>query len=930
MMRNHAIKKSILIFIIGLLVLPNISFAQLNLEELIENQDNIELKKEDTEKILNTLINKLTREFIEITTSSNFKIEEQGVLVILLQELKIHALEYLLLDLGGGAIKTTLELAYLLVAQDPLLVIEELEDFTVDRAKEYAMDWLLQKEIKVGKGNLKFSYPAYAGSWEQGVLPYIVAYKPLDSESGEVAIGIYSSEIVKTPNPSMRYQWEGGIYELPPFIVEIRGEIYKEDNLYIWTRGPEIEIIFDEPVPEFEFKEPTIADRFESALSKLGLIIGRIKEKGGGIMELIIDGAEFIWDKVTLLFSRSSDDSFTASIIDPLPYSDQEGVQGSGESDWQDLEQGLNRLWTDFEELVEPAELDDQDINERDIQEILDDIGEKIDVLVREINELIESQGLEESEELEIVLEQEIDLEIELTVELNDEEEEGEEEQEEEQRVVRITYSRGGGGGGSTPPPSYCSLTSIGEPELDSVIFNEVAWMGTNISSDDEWIELKNITNEQINLSAWQILDKNQQIKVILDDGNNISPNGLFLLERSDDNSVPSVLANNIYTGALNNSDERLYLFDDNCNLQDVVEANPDWPAGNNEEKRSMERNTELGWYTYFGIGDNGIMGTPMLENSVESIIEVVSESNGEIFEPDPRTEEPSQEVIFNEIAWMGTRASSNDEWIELYNTDLEPIEILDWQIIFYPIDGNERITTLSILETVTPAIDGLSYFLLERTNEEPISDIQADYIFTGALNDNGGILELRDSDNNLIDKVDVSDGWFAGDKDAKISMERVSLNDWADNNLIVHNGEDVEDNKVWGTPRAKNSIESPTEISKPLPFDEFEEITLRIESSPYIVKYYIDVPEEKTLNIDSGVVLKFDDSNRKMTISGTLKAIGEEDDKILFTSSRDEPYPGAWDKIEFTPTSINSELNNIILQYAGGGYGTPCSPEMA
>ena len=40
---------------------------------------------------------------------------------------------------------------------------------------------------------------------------------------------------------------------------------------------------------------------------------------------------------------------------------------------------------------------------------------------------------------------------------------------------------------------------------------------------------------------------------------------------------------------------------------------------------------------------------------------------------------------------------------------------------------------------------------------------------------------------------------------------------------LIARNGLDATGNKIWGTPRAKNSVLlSPTEISQNLPFDHF------------------------------------------------------------------------------------------------------------
>ena len=38
--------------------------------------------------------------------------------------------------------------------------------------------------------------------------------------------------------------------------------------------------------------------------------------------------------------------------------------------------------------------------------------------------------------------------------------------------------------------------------------------------------------------------------------------------------------------------------------------------------------------------------------------------------------------VVINEIAWMGTAASSNDEWIELYNTDTVPVELDGWLLM--------------------------------------------------------------------------------------------------------------------------------------------------------------------------------------------------------------------------------------------------------
>lgn len=48
-------------------------------------------------------------------------------------------------------------------------------------------------------------------------------------------------------------------------------------------------------------------------------------------------------------------------------------------------------------------------------------------------------------------------------------------------------------------------------------------------------------------------------------------------------------------------------------------------------------------------------------------------------------------EVIINEIMWMGSELSSYDEWVELYNTTDDPINLQEWQIIKKRTDGIEQ-----------------------------------------------------------------------------------------------------------------------------------------------------------------------------------------------------------------------------------------------
>jgi hypothetical protein len=128
-------------------------------------------------------------------------------------------------------------------------------------------------------------------------------------------------------------------------------------------------------------------------------------------------------------------------------------------------------------------------------------------------------------------------------------------------------------------------------------------------------------------------------------------------------------------------------------------------------------------------------------------------------------------DVVINEIAWMGTGASTADEWIELYNTSHQDIDLTGWTVA--ATHG-----TLSIMLSGTISAHG--YFLLERTDDNAISDISADWtgsFGTGLLND-GDVLTLADKLANVIDTANGDDGpWPAGSNISsteRYAMERI------------------------------------------------------------------------------------------------------------------------------------------------------------
>lgn len=170
--------------------------------------------------------------------------------------------------------------------------------------------------------------------------------------------------------------------------------------------------------------------------------------------------------------------------------------------------------------------------------------------------------------------------------------------------------------------PSECVFELGGSPTY-RVIFNEIAWMGSparsgesaSAASGNEWMELRNVSGEAVNLSGWQITNQDGDVKIIFGEGEKIGAGSLYLLERTDDDSVPSVPADKIYSGGLSNGGEWLRFFNGTCELTDEMNASSGWPAGDNATKQTLERNkNDFGWHTSAVAG-----GTPKRENSESS-----------------------------------------------------------------------------------------------------------------------------------------------------------------------------------------------------------------------------------------------------------------------------------------------------------------------
>ena len=144
-----------------------------------------------------------------------------------------------------------------------------------------------------------------------------------------------------------------------------------------------------------------------------------------------------------------------------------------------------------------------------------------------------------------------------------------------------------------------------------TIVISEVAWAGTQSSSDDEWIELYNPGSQDVNLTGWNLRSSDGSPNIQSEfDGIILGSGEYLLLERTDDDPT-DVDADVIYSGSLSNSGEILRLYDSNGYLVDTANSNGGaWPAGLSSTYSSMQRSliatdSNFVWVTYDPARDN-------------------------------------------------------------------------------------------------------------------------------------------------------------------------------------------------------------------------------------------------------------------------------------------------------------------------------------
>jgi len=181
----------------------------------------------------------------------------------------------------------------------------------------------------------------------------------------------------------------------------------------------------------------------------------------------------------------------------------------------------------------------------------------------------------------------------------------------------------------TTPSPTPTPAQQPGD-----VVINEINWSGSSLSTADEWVELKNMTSNPIDISGWVIenLGESSSPNITISSGS-IPANGFFLISNNVETSskiniVPDFVTTSI---SLANEGEQLRLKSNtNVLIDSANSTSGGWFTGEDPSPgpaKSMERNDSPGdgtvagnWHTATSQtnmdGDAAELATPRVANS--------------------------------------------------------------------------------------------------------------------------------------------------------------------------------------------------------------------------------------------------------------------------------------------------------------------------
>lgn len=351
------------------------------------------------------------------------------------------------------------------------------------------------------------------------------------------------------------------------------------------------------------------------------------------------------------------------------------------------------------------------------------------------------------------------------------------------------------------PTISYGSSSAAPTQSYKKIVISEVQ-LASNTDEKEEFVELYNPNDEDIDVTGWYIHKKTKMgpeestfVSNTLFKGKKISPQEYFLVAREN---YFTDLADIFVKNALA-ADSTLFLKNPNGEIVDTIgwgeaqnfEASP---ATNPTDGESLQRNSpELDTDNNFNDFDVG-QPTPKVQNEafISDPEPVVTLPELPVVETSSGTTASIIKVLINEIKLEGETVK--DEFIELYNLTNQPIDLAGFSLKKKTASGNE--SNLVNSGAFSGVIPPLWFFLIapqpnDTTTPTNTGSISPDLTYSGktfSVAENNTVL-LYDNAGNLLDKVGFGSAEDfemapAENPPKSASIERKNLGQDTDNNL--------------------------------------------------------------------------------------------------------------------------------------------------
>lgn len=433
---------------------------------------------------------------------------------------------------------------------------------------------------------------------------------------------------------------------------------------------------------------------------------------------------------------------------------------------------------------------------------------------------------------------------------------------------------------------------------VSKVVINELMWTGSEVSSSDEWIELRNLTDYEIDLSGFKIKYSDDNEMVSISSGK-IPANGYFLIANSscdhnysDGESILNITPDYIDSGiSLSNSSLQIKLVDSTDQIIDIAGDGNKPLAGNNEKKYSMERNDII---TDGALSSSWHTATESINLDISSIAQAT---------PGHANSPP----VFSPITHNYTDL---DRYIDINNcleSSAQVTNIVDGDTI--DIDLNGEITRIRLLGINSPDSAKYSDFKID----EPYYEEAKQFLINNILDENINIIVTSDS-NEQYDSYDrllalivldqeiinissiknglskayyldnpilVSTGWV--DEEKKAQQNQVGLWKYYGENVGLYINEIMPNPK--GSDAEGEWIELYNSSKKDIDLTNWFLDDSKYGSDPYLF------PEETIIESDSYLVIKITESNISLNNSSDSVRLFSLDLNIYHEMSYEE-YP--------------------------------------